>query len=91
LTRKLSVSLCVFRAPLHSTYIIILFSIINFGQYPFEKFKSPKYKSLNIRLKTECIRIFKDYYFIFFKGKPNLVTVNGNVGTKKETYIQVKP
>jgi hypothetical protein len=74
------------------TYIIFLFPILIFGQYPFEKFKSPKYESLEIKMieKNNTLEYSKNV-ISFFNDKSDLeVTINGNIENLKETYIQVK-
>jgi hypothetical protein len=74
------------------TYIIFLFPILIFGQYPFEKFKSPTYKSLEFKMiEKQNVLEYSKNITSFFKDKSDLeVTINGNLENPKETYIQVK-
>jgi len=74
------------------TYIILLFPILIVGQYPFEKFKSLKYKSLEFRMiEKKNVLEYSKNVTSFFKDKSDLeVTINGNIENLKETYIQVK-
>ena len=71
---------------------IFLFPILAFGQYPFEKFKSPKYNSLEFEmLEKENVLIYSKKVTSFFKDKSDLeVTINGNMENSKKTYIQIK-
>ncbi|MEO5776813.1 MAG: VCBS repeat-containing protein [Flavobacterium sp.] len=73
-------------------YIIFLFPILVFGQYPFEKFKSPKISSLEFKMTEKENRLnYSKVVKSFFKDKSDLeVTINGNTQNSKETYIEVK-
>jgi len=74
------------------TYIFFLFPILIFGQYPFEKFKNPKYESFEFKLiEKKNVLEYSKNVTSFFKDKSDLeVTVNGNIENPQETYIQVK-
>ena len=73
-------------------HIVFLFPILVFGQYPFEKFKSPKYSSLEFkRIEKEYSLNYSKVVPSFFKDKSDLeVTINANSEKSKETYIEVK-
>lgn len=73
-------------------YIIFLTPIIVFGQYPFEKFKAPKYKSLEfIMQENNNIYEYSCAVNSFFSDKENLqVTIHGNTENEKENHIELK-
>lgn len=73
-------------------YIVFLFPILVFGQYPFEKFKSPKYSSLEFKMtEKENSLNYSKVVTSFFKDKSDLeVTISGNTQNLKETYIEIK-
>jgi len=73
-------------------YIFLFFPIIVFGQYPFEKFKSPKSSSLEFKMtEKENALNYSKVIKSFFNDNSDLeVTINGNTENSKETYVEVK-
>ena len=73
-------------------YIMLLFPIFAFGQYPFEKYQSPKYTSLEFKMtQKENVLEYSKTIESFFNDKSELeVTINGNTENSKDTYIEIK-
>ena len=73
-------------------YTLFLFPIITFGQYPFEKFKSPKSTSLEFKMiEKETDLNYSKVVKSFFKDNSDLeVIIKGNIDNLKESYIEVK-
>lgn len=71
---------------------LFLFPIFVFGQYPFEKFQSPQYKSLVFEMtQKENVVEYSKILTSFFNDKSDVeVVINGNLENSKKTYIQVK-
>jgi hypothetical protein len=72
-------------------YTLFIFPTLTFGQYPFEKFKSPEYKSLEFKMtEKENVLEYTKIATSFFIDKSDLeVSINGNYENSK-TNIQVK-
>ena len=73
-------------------YIFLFFPNIVFGQYPFEKFKSPKSSFLDFKItEKDNVLNYSRNIKSFFKDNSDLaITINGNNENSKETYVEVK-
>ena len=71
---------------------MLLLPIFAFGQYPFEKYQSPKYTSLEFKMtQKENVLEYSKTIESFFNDKSELeVTINGNTENSKDTYIEIK-
>ena len=73
-------------------YTFLFFPIFVFGQYQFEKFKSPNSSSLEFEMtEKDNILNYSKVVKSFFKDNSDLeVTINGNTENSKDIYIEVK-
>jgi hypothetical protein len=73
-------------------YIFLLFPIIVFGQYSFEKFNKPKSISLGFNMtEKDDVQEYSKVVKSFFNDKSDLeVIINGNAEDSRKTYIEVK-
>ena len=71
---------------------ILLLPFISFSQYPFEKFKAPKYNSLEFKMTEKEDNLnYSKIVTSFFTDKSNLeVNINGNTQNYGKTFITVK-
>ena len=74
------------------TYFFIFSPIVFFGQYPFEKFKSPKYTTLKITKFDNGNTIkYSAKKTSFFNDKSDLeISLNGNYENWKDTHKHIK-
>lgn len=72
--------------------MVVLIPIFVFGQYPFEKFRAPKYRSLEFKMQENNNKLeYSSEINSFFSDNSDLqIIINGSTENLKETYIQIK-